>query len=220
MWELDYKESWTLKNWSFWTVVLEKTLESPSDCKEIKLGDPKGNQSWIFIGRADAEAEVPILWPPDAKNWLIGKEPDAGKDWSREEKGTTEDEMIGWPHRLSRHALNKLLEMVKDREAWRATVNGVAKNRTQLSKWTTAHQSQPSTMLLPKPSSSCRLACAFTASDISFVACYSNLWQLSSPLPSSNGPPDRKWLWARQKSQSFVSFSQKWYPNTLSHSAC
>ena len=93
MWELDYKESWALKNWYFWTVVLEKTLESPSDCKEIQPVNPKGNQSWIFIGRTDAEAEIPILWPPDAKNWLTGKDPDSGKDWTQEDKGTTEDKM-------------------------------------------------------------------------------------------------------------------------------
>ena len=99
--ELNYKESWAPKNWCFWTVVLEKTLESPLDCKEIQLVHPKGNQSWIFIGRTDAEAETPILWPPDAKKWLIGKDPDAGKDWRWEEKGTTEDEMVGWHHWLN-----------------------------------------------------------------------------------------------------------------------
>jgi len=98
MWELDYKESWEPKNWCFWTVVLEKTLESPLDCREMQLVHPKGNQSWIFIGRTDVEAEIPILWPSDAKNWLIGKYPDAGKDWRREEKGTTEDEIVGWHH--------------------------------------------------------------------------------------------------------------------------
>ena len=98
MWELDYKESWALKNWCFWTGVLEKTLESPLDCKEIQPVHPKGNQSWIFIGRTDAEAETPILWPPDVKNWLTEKDPDAGQDWRQEEKGTTEDEMVGWPH--------------------------------------------------------------------------------------------------------------------------
>ena len=101
MWELDYKESWAPKNWCFWTVVLEKTLESPLDCKKITLVNPKGNQPWIFIGRADAEA--PILWPPDAKNWLTGKDPDAGNDWRQEEKGTTEDEMVGWHHPLEGH---------------------------------------------------------------------------------------------------------------------
>ena len=96
MWELDYKESWGLKNWCFWIMVLGKTLESPWDSKEIKSVHPKGDQSWVFIGRTDAEAEMPILWLPDAKSWLIGKEPDAGTDWGQEEKGTTEDEMAGW----------------------------------------------------------------------------------------------------------------------------
>ena len=100
MWELDHKESRVPKNGCFWTVVLEKTLESPLDCKEIQPAHPKENQPWIFIGRTDAEAETPILWPPDVKNWLIWKDPDAGKDWRREEKGTTEDEMVGWHHRL------------------------------------------------------------------------------------------------------------------------
>ena len=100
MWELDYKESWVPKNWCFWTVVLEKTLESPLSCKEIQPVHPKGNQSWIFIGRTDAEAETPILWPPDVKDWLIWKDPDAGKDWRQEEKGTTEDEIVGGHHRL------------------------------------------------------------------------------------------------------------------------
>ena len=95
MWELDYKESWAPKNWCFWTVVLEKTLESPLDCKEIQPVHPKGNQPWIFIGRTGAEAETPILWPPDAKNWLIGKDTDAGKDWRQEEKGMTENDMVG-----------------------------------------------------------------------------------------------------------------------------
>ena len=103
MWELDCEESWVPKNWCFGTVVLEKTLESPLDCKEIQPDHPKGDQSWIFIGRTDAEAETPILWPPDAKNWLTGKDPDAEKDWRLEEKGTTEDEMVGWHHRLNGH---------------------------------------------------------------------------------------------------------------------
>ena len=103
MWELDYKESWALKNWCFWTAVLEKTLESPLDCKEIQLVYPKGNQSWIFIGRSDAEAETPILWPSDVKSWLIGKDPDAGRDWRQEQKGMTEDEMVGWHHWLNGH---------------------------------------------------------------------------------------------------------------------
>ena len=102
MWELDYKESWALKNWCFWTVVLEKTLESPLDCK-IQPVHPKGDQSWVFIGRTNFEAATPILWPPDAKSWLIGKDPDAGKDWRQEEKGTIEEKMVGWHHRLDWH---------------------------------------------------------------------------------------------------------------------
>ena len=103
MWELDYKESWVLKNWRFWTVVLEKTLESPLDSKKIKPVHPKGNQSWIFTGRIDAKAETPILWPPAVKNWLIWKDPDAGKDLGQEEKGTTGDEMVRWHHRFDGH---------------------------------------------------------------------------------------------------------------------
>ena len=103
MWELGYKERWTPKNWCFWTVELEKTLESPLDCKEIQPVHPKGNQSWIFIGKTDSEAETPVVWPPDAKNWLIWKDPNAGKVWRQEEKGTTEEEMVGWHHRLSGH---------------------------------------------------------------------------------------------------------------------
>ena len=103
MWELDCEESWASKNWCFWTVVLEKTLESPSDCKEIQPVHPKGDQSWVSIGRTDVEAETPIIWPSDAKSGLIWKDPYAGKDWRQEEKGTTEDEMAGWHHRLNGH---------------------------------------------------------------------------------------------------------------------
>ena len=103
MWELDYKESWLPKNWCFWTVVLETTLENPLDWKEIQPVNPEGNQSWIFIGRTDSEAETPIVWPPAVKNWFTGKDPDAGKDWGHEEKGATENEMVGWHHRLNGH---------------------------------------------------------------------------------------------------------------------
>ena len=109
IWELDYKESWVLKNWCFGTVVLEKTLESPLDCKEIKPVHHKGNQSWIFIGRTDAKNETPILWPPNVKSWLIWKDPDAGKDWRQEQKGMTEDEMVGWHLWLNAHVLEQAL---------------------------------------------------------------------------------------------------------------
>ena len=139
MWELDYKESWAPKNWCFWTVVLEKTLESPLDIKEIRLVNPRGNQPWVFIGRTDAEAKAPILWPPNAKSWLTGKDPDAGKDSGQNEKGVTEDEMVGWHHCSMDMNLSKFQEIVKDREGWHAAVHGIAKSRTQLSKWTSAN---------------------------------------------------------------------------------
>ena len=103
IWELDHKESWVLKNWCFWTVVLEKTLESPLDCKEIQPVHPKGDQSWVFTGRTDGEAETPTLWPPDEMSWLTGKDRDAGKDWGQDEKGMTEDEMVGWHYWLDGH---------------------------------------------------------------------------------------------------------------------
>ena len=103
MWKLDYKESWAPKHWWFWTVVLEKTLESLLDCKEIQPVHPKGDQSWVFIGKTDADAETPIFWPPDVKKWLTGKDPDAGRDWGQEDKGLTEDEMAGWHHWLNGH---------------------------------------------------------------------------------------------------------------------
>ena len=130
LWELDHKEDWASKNWCFWTVALKKTLESPLDSKEIKPVHPKGNQSWIFIGRTDAEAL--ILWPPDAKSQLTDKDPDAGIDCGQEEKGATDDEMVG------RHHLSRLREMVKDRVAWCAAVHEVTKSQTQLGDWTTA----------------------------------------------------------------------------------
>ena len=111
MWELDFEESWALKNWCFWTVVLEKTLESPLDWKEIQLVHPKGDQSWVFIGGTDVEAETPILWPPDVKSWVSWKHPDAEKDWGQEENGMTEDEMAGWHHWLNGHGFGWTLRV-------------------------------------------------------------------------------------------------------------
>ena len=156
MWELDYKESWVPKNWSFWTVVLEKTLESPLDCKEIQPAHPKGDQSWVFVGRTDVEAETLILWPPDAESWLIWKDPDAGKNWGQEEKGTTEDEMVGGITHSMDMSLSKLQELVMDREACCAAVHGVAKSRTWLSNWTELNWTYTSSPL------HCRLGCILT----------------------------------------------------------
>ena len=135
LWELDCEEGWVPKNWCFWTVVLEKTLESPLDCKEIQPV-PSEDQAWDFFWRNDAKAETPVLWPPHAKSWLIGKDSDAGRDWGQEESGTTKDEMAGWHHGLDGLSLSELWEMVTDREASHAAIHRVAKSRTRLSDWT------------------------------------------------------------------------------------
>ena len=147
VWELDCEESWAPNNWCFWTVVLEKTLESPLDCKEIQPVHPKGDQSWVFIGRTDAEAEAPVLWPPHVKHWLIGKDPDAGRDWGQEEKGMRMRWLDGITDSMEM-SLNKLWELVMDREVWRAVIHGVTKSWTKLSDWTELTSMQ---LLCPHP---------------------------------------------------------------------
>ena len=135
MWQLDHKEIRVLKSWCFWTVVMKKTLESPLDCKEIMPVTPKWNQSRIFIGRSDAEAEAAIRWPPDVKNWLTGNEPDAGKDWRQEEKGMTEDEMVGWHHLLEGHEFEQAPGVGNEQGS--LVIHEITKSWTWLSDWTT-----------------------------------------------------------------------------------
>ena len=139
MWELDHNEGWVLKNWCFWIVVLGKTFESPLDNKEVKSVSPKGNQLWIVTGRTDAEAEAPILWPRDVKNWLAGKDPDAWKDWGQE-KGMTEDEMVGWHHRLNGHELEQTPADGEGQGRLVCCSPWVTKSQIQLSNWTTTNE--------------------------------------------------------------------------------
>ena len=172
MWGLDCKESWTPKNWCFWTVVLEKTLESPLDCKEIQPVHPKGDQSWVFIRRTDVEAETPILWPPDAKSWLIGKDPDAVKDWGQEEKGMTEDEMVGWHHWLNRHEFGWTLGVV-DRQGGLACCGSWGhKSQTWLSDW-----SELNWRVLKE-----KISVLFFTSFSSFYCIYMRRWMLAEPI--------------------------------------
>ena len=135
MWELNHKKAKHWRNWCFWIVGLEKTLESSLDTKETQPVHPKGKQPWICTGKTWTEAKAPLFWPPDAKSWLLGKDPDAGKDWGQEKK-STEDEMAGWQNSMDM-SLSKLQETVKDKETWNAAIHRVAKSQTQLSNWTT-----------------------------------------------------------------------------------
>ena len=170
------------KNWCFWTVVLEKTLESPLDCKEIQPAHSKGDQPWVFLERTDAKAETLALWPPHAKSWLIGKDSDAGRDWEQEEKGTTEGEMAGWHHWLDGHGFGWLRELVMDREAWRAVIHGVAKNRTRLSDWTELNCSlcdQRTIAEVHRSSSKMSLLRWGYKSHCSFHLGHSNLWPIT-----------------------------------------
>ena len=149
MWELDYKESWAPKNWCFWTVVLERTLESLLNCKEIKPVHPKGDQSWVFIGRTDIEAETPILWPPDTKSWLIWTDPDAGKHWGQVEKGMTEDEMVGWHHPLHGHGFGWTLGVgdVQGGLAWCGSWDRKELDKTEQLNWTELNWTELCTLI-------------------------------------------------------------------------
>ena len=176
MWELDCEESWVPKNWCFWTVVLEKTLESPLDCKEIQLVHSKGDQSWVFFGRNDAKAETPVLWPPHAKSWLIGKDCDAGRDWGQEEKGTTEDEMVGWHHRLDGREF-EWTPGVGDGQGGLACCNSWGRKESD----TTERLNWFTTKFLPTAPHNSSKAIVKSTASLSFTrkACYSMIYSMS-----------------------------------------
>ena len=171
MWKLDHREGWALKNWCFWIVVLEKTLDSPLDSTEIKPVNPKGNQPWIFIGRTDAEAEVPIFWPPDVKSWLIGKDPGSGKDWGQEEKKVTKDEVVGWHHGLNGREFEQASGDGEGQGSLACCNLWVTKTRTWLSNWTT-----PLILFLSMASATSMLPNPLTSFQFYFFICVWTFW--------------------------------------------
>ena len=180
MWELDHKEGWALKNWCFWTVVLEKTLYSPLDSKEIKPINPWGNQPWISIGRTDADAEVSIIWPPDGKSRLIGKDPDTGKDWRQEDKGMTEDKMVGWHHQLNGTEFEQTLEDGEGQGSL-ACCSPWGCKELDMTEWLNKDNQQ----------SSCSKKCWYSvmSSVTPFLDCLSTAWLLCSFIPISHSQP-------------------------------
>ena len=213
MWELNNKKGWSPKNWYLQTVMLEKILQSPLDSKEIKPVNSKENQPWIFIGRTDAETEALILWPPD-ENWLIWKDPDAGKSWGQEEKRVTEDEMIGWHHQLNGHEFEQTQEVVKNREAWHAPVHGVTKSQTY---WATEQQQLFKNQLLALPKDTDRTwtsVCGAPSNYVGEVPFIS--WILPGP-PSSNCRQTRQQSIARLKELQ-VGHTQSQKAEQINHS--
>ena len=222
MWELDCEEGWALKNWCFWTVVLEKTLESPLDCKEIQPVHPKGDRSWVFTGRTDVEVEALVLWPPGVKNWLTGKDPDVGKNWRWEEKGTTEDEAVGQHRWCNEHEFERAAGIGVDREACCAAARGVAKSRTRLSNWT-------DWLRVVKVPSWCRLCQDFLPFKVAYYAIVQSVCSVAqSPLTlcdsmdcSLPGSPLHGISLARMLEQVAISLPQGFSrPRDWTHVSC